>query len=57
MRFEYPAGLFAYDRPKLFALEFQGTLVLDKEDGAHTLYRRNRTTRAPDGSRRKIRSG
>ena len=43
MRFEYPAGLFAYDRPKLFALEFQGTLVLDKEDGAHTLYRRNRS--------------
>jgi RHS repeat-associated protein len=43
MRFEYPAALFVYDRPKLFALEFQGTLILDKEDAAHTLYRRNRS--------------
>jgi RHS repeat-associated protein len=42
MRFEYPTALFAYDRPKFFPLEFQGTLILDKEDGARTFYRRNR---------------
>jgi RHS repeat-associated protein len=42
MRFEYPQALFAYDRQKFFPFEFQGTLILDKEDGVRTFYRRGR---------------
>jgi RHS repeat-associated protein len=42
MRFEYPQALFAYDRAKFVPWEFQGTLIVDKEDGARTFYRRNR---------------
>jgi len=42
MWFEYPLASFAYDRPRFFKLEFQGTLIFDKEDGTRTFYRRNR---------------
>jgi RHS repeat-associated protein len=42
VKLQWPAGWFAYSRPRFRAKSWHGTLVMDKQDYSGTHYRRNR---------------